>query len=77
MRPHAPRRPLVCFDAINKEQHRNVVEPLPVEEGQAARVENTYEPSAATAYQPDQGIGVGSGWRYRERDAAPGDRRHR
>lgn len=42
-RPHNPRRPLVCFDESNKEQHREVVEPLPVAPGQAARQESTYE----------------------------------
>lgn len=42
-RPQNPRRPLVCFDESNKEQHREVVEPLPVAPGQAARQESTYE----------------------------------
>lgn len=42
-RPRDPRRPLVCFDESNKEQHREVVEPLPVKEGQTARIESTYE----------------------------------
>ncbi len=38
-----PRRPLVCFDESNKEQHRETVEPLPVAPGQPARSESTYE----------------------------------
>lgn len=42
-RPHDPKCPLVCFDESNKEQHREVVEPLPVAPGQAARQESTYE----------------------------------
>ena len=42
-RPHDPRRPLVCFDESNKEQHIEVVESLPVAEGQPARTESTYE----------------------------------
>lgn len=42
-RPRNPKRPLVCFDASNKEQHREVVEPLPVAPGQVARQESTYE----------------------------------
>ena len=42
-RPHDPRRPLVCFDESNKEQHIEVVEALPVAAGQAARHESTYE----------------------------------
>jgi transposase len=42
-RPHDPKRPLVCFDESNKEQHREVVAPLPVAPGQTARQESTYE----------------------------------
>jgi transposase len=42
-RPYNPRRPLVCFDETNKEQHREVVAPLPVAPGQPARSESTYE----------------------------------
>jgi transposase len=42
-RPQNPKRPLVCFDESNKEQHREVVEPLPVAPGQVARQESTYE----------------------------------
>ncbi len=41
--PRDPKRPLVCFDESNKEQHREVVEPLPVAPGQVARQESTYE----------------------------------
>lgn len=39
-RPLDPQRPLVCFDETNKEQHREVVEPLPVKEGESARFES-------------------------------------
>lgn len=42
-RPYDPKRPLVCFDESNKEQHREVVEPLPVAPGKVARQESTYE----------------------------------
>ncbi len=42
-RPLDPNRPLVCFDETNKEQHREIVEPLPVKEGESARFESTYE----------------------------------
>jgi transposase len=42
-RPHDPKRPLVCFDETNKEQHREVIEPLPVTAGESARFESTYE----------------------------------
>ncbi len=42
-RVHNPRRPLVCFDESNKEQHREVVEPLPIAPGQPTRSESTYE----------------------------------
>lgn len=42
-RPRDPRRPQVCFDESNKEQHREVVEPLPVASGRSARRESTYE----------------------------------
>jgi len=41
--PHAPHRPLICFDESNKEQHREVVAPLPVAPGEPARSESTYE----------------------------------
>jgi hypothetical protein len=42
-RPRDPCRPLVCFDETTKEQHREVVEPLPVTVGQPLRYESTYE----------------------------------
>jgi hypothetical protein len=42
-RPRDPRRPLVCLDESNKEQHRETVDPLPVAPGQPARSESTYE----------------------------------
>jgi transposase len=42
-RSRNPKRPLVCFDETNKEQHREVVEPLPVKAGESARFESTYE----------------------------------
>lgn len=42
-RPRDPRRPLVCFDESNKEQHRETVAPLPPAPGQPARRESTYE----------------------------------
>ena len=41
-RPRDPRRPLVCFDETNKEQHREVLDPQPVAPGQPARIESTY-----------------------------------
>ena len=42
-RPRDPQRPLVCFDESNKEQHREVVEPLPVAAGQPVRYESPYQ----------------------------------
>jgi transposase len=42
-RPHDSTCPLVCFDESNKEQHREVVEPVPVAPGHAAHHESTYE----------------------------------
>jgi hypothetical protein len=42
-RPRDPYRPLVCFDETNKEQHREVVAPLPGVAGHPARYESTYE----------------------------------
>jgi transposase len=42
-RPYNPRRPLVCFDETNKEQHREVMAPLLPGPGQPARSESTYE----------------------------------
>lgn len=41
--PLDPRRPLVCFDESNKEQHIEVVEALPVQTGKTKREESTYE----------------------------------
>lgn len=42
-RPYDPKRPLVCFDESNKEQHLEVKQPLPMEPGQPERYESTYE----------------------------------
>ena len=42
-RPYHPKRPLVCFDESNKEQHIEVVAPLPMESGQPQRYESTFE----------------------------------
>jgi hypothetical protein len=42
-RPRNPKCPLVCFDESNKEQHREVIDELPVAPGQVARQESTYE----------------------------------
>lgn len=42
-RPRDPKRPLVCFDESNKEQHREVIPPLPAAPGRAACYESTYE----------------------------------
>jgi DDE superfamily endonuclease len=42
-RPRDPRRPLVCFDESNKEQHRETAAPLPPAPGRHARRESTYE----------------------------------
>ena len=42
-RPFDPKRPLVCFDESNKEQHIEVIEPLPLEPGQPQRFESTFE----------------------------------
>lgn len=41
--PLDPLHPLVCFDESNKEQHIEVIEPLPMEAGQPQRYESTYE----------------------------------
>jgi transposase len=38
-----PKRPLVCFDESNKEQHIEVEKPLPMEPGQPQRYESTFE----------------------------------
>jgi transposase len=42
-RPYDPRRPLVCFDESNKEQHIEVITPLPIKEGEPERFESTFE----------------------------------
>jgi len=42
-RPFDPKRPLVCFDESNKEQHIEVIEPLPIEVGEPERFESTFE----------------------------------
>ena len=42
-RPFDAKRPLVCFDESNKEQHIEVIEPLPMESGQPQRYESTFE----------------------------------
>ena len=42
-RPFDRMFPLVCFDESNKEQHIEVIEPLPIEPGQPQRYESTYE----------------------------------
>ena len=42
-RPFNPKRPLLCFDESNKEQHIEVIEPLPMEPGQPQRFESTFE----------------------------------
>ena len=42
-RPHDPKRPLVCFDETNKEQHIEVIEALPAQPGEPKREESTYE----------------------------------
>jgi transposase len=42
-RPFDPKRRLVCFDESNKEQHIQVIAPLPIEQGQPERFESTFE----------------------------------
>lgn len=42
-RPFDPKRPQVCFDESSKEQHIEVITPLPLEPGQPQRYESTYE----------------------------------
>src|SRR5215210_5925973 len=42
-RPFDPKRPVVCFDESNKEQHIEVIEPLPIEQGEPERFESTFE----------------------------------
>jgi hypothetical protein len=38
-----PKRPLVCFDESNKQQIKEVCEPLPLQPGQTMRFESEYE----------------------------------
>lgn len=38
-----PKRPLVCFDESNKQQIKEVCEPLPLQPGQVMRFESEYE----------------------------------
>jgi transposase len=42
-KPRDPKRPQVCFDESNKEQHIEVIEPLPTIPGQPQRYESTFE----------------------------------
>jgi hypothetical protein len=42
-RPYDPKRPQVCFDESNKEQHIEVFQPLPIAPGETERFESTYE----------------------------------
>jgi hypothetical protein len=42
-RPFDPCYPLVCFDESNKEQHIEVITPLPCEPGEPERFESTFE----------------------------------
>jgi transposase len=42
-RPYDRKRPLVCFDESNKEQHIEVITPLPIKEGEPERFESTFE----------------------------------
>ncbi len=42
-RPFDPKRPLVCVDESNKEQHIEVEKPLPMQPGQPQRFESTFE----------------------------------
>ena len=42
-RPYDPRRPVVCFDESNKEQHIEVITPLPMESGEPERFESEFE----------------------------------
>ena len=42
-RPFNPKRPLVCFDESNKEQHIEIITPLPITPGEVERFESTYE----------------------------------
>jgi len=42
-RPFDPTRPVVCFDESNKEQHIEVITPLPMEQGEPERFESEFE----------------------------------
>jgi transposase len=42
-RPFDPTRPVVCFDESNKEQHIEVITPLPIEPGEPERFESEFE----------------------------------
>ena len=42
-RPFDPTRPVVCFDESNKEQHIEVIRPLPMESGEPERFESEFE----------------------------------
>jgi len=42
-RPFDPKRPLVCFDESNKEQHIEVITPLPCAPGEPERFESEFE----------------------------------
>lgn len=42
-RPFDPKRPQVCFDESNKEQHIEVETPLPLKVGEPQRYESTFE----------------------------------
>ena len=42
-RPFDPTRPVICFDESNKEQHIEVITPLPMESGEPERFESEFE----------------------------------
>ena len=42
-RPLDLKRPMVCFDESNKEQHIEMIKPLPAQPGQPQRYESTFE----------------------------------
>lgn len=42
-RPFDAKRPQVCFDESTKEQHIELIEPLPMQPGQPQRYESTFE----------------------------------
>src|SRR5690348_12690605 len=47
-RPYDRKRPLVCFDESNKEQHIEVITPLPIKEEASLRFESTFERNAVS-----------------------------